>query len=259
MARVVLFLAALAVLAGAACNKAPAPAAPAPPPSPSCELESGREIKLGAGTEMRVWNLKVSGLTRLAARLLVGRDGQVQTASEVEYKWESGAPAGTAQVVLLIQDGKAFGAKGVRLSKLALDAPDAPSRTMSALTTDLLLKDELHPWMTSSSNSSQRLGEKNVLYAQAFAPPNAPGRLPVRRPRIARGELERRAGRDRRGAGSGTPLREWRAGAEPGEPRPRGRRVYPRATRARTTNAGTPVVSQGARCDPGLRCTTPSG
>jgi hypothetical protein len=91
------------------CNKSAAPRMAAPPP---CALVSARDVKLDDGTELRTWDLRTFGLNRLTARLVVATDGKAQTAREVEYKWEPGAGSATGQLVLLIQDGKAFGAKG---------------------------------------------------------------------------------------------------------------------------------------------------
>jgi hypothetical protein len=146
----------------------PAPKAVAP----SCAVESAREHKLDDGTELRVWGLKANGLKRLTARLLVATDGKVQVANEVEYKWdkwEPAAPEASGQLVLLVQDGKAFGVKGKRLPLMALDLQGSPSHAKTGKKMGLLLEGELHRWMTSSSYSTP-LGERSVIYAQLFLP-----------------------------------------------------------------------------------------
>jgi hypothetical protein len=175
-------LACLVILPASACNRAAAPPAPvaATPVAetepktiePSCAVESAQEIKLDDGTEMRLWNLKASGLKRLTAQLLVATDGKAQTANEVEYKWdkwEPTAPAASGQLVLLIQDGKAFGVKGRRLPLMALDLRDSPSNIRTAKKLALFLEGELHPRITSSSYGTP-LGQKNLIYAQLFTP-----------------------------------------------------------------------------------------
>jgi hypothetical protein len=180
--RIFSLLACLAVVTVTSCNKPtapPAPVAAAPvggsePQAnpPSCSVESAREIKLGDGTELRVWNLKASGIKRLTARLLIATDGKAPPANEVEYRWqawEPAAPAASGQLVLLVQDGKAFGVKGRRLPLLALDIVGSPSNSKTDKKMGLLLEGELHSSMTHSSYGTP-LGERSVLYAQLFLP-----------------------------------------------------------------------------------------
>lgn len=156
-------LACLAVLPLTSSNK------PAAPPAPSCAVESAREHKLDDGAELRVWSLKANGLKRLTARLLVATDGKVQVANEVEYKWEPAASEASGQLVLLVQDGKAFGVKGKRLPLMALDLHGSPPHAKTGKKMGLLLEGELHSRMTNSSYTTP-LGERSVLYAQLFLP-----------------------------------------------------------------------------------------
>jgi hypothetical protein len=119
-----------------------------------------------------VWNLRANGLKRLTARLLVATDGKVQVANEVAYqwdKWEQAAPEASGQLVLLIQDGKAFGVEGKRLPLMALDLQGSPAHATTGTKMGLLLEGRLHPRMTNSSYS-RPLGERSVLYAQLFLP-----------------------------------------------------------------------------------------
>jgi hypothetical protein len=175
-------LACLAVLPLTSCNK---PAAPAAVPGPksgqlTCAVVSAQEHTLDGGTDLRVWSLKANGLKRLTARLLVATDGKVQVANEIEYKWnewDSAAPEASGQLVLLIQDGKAFGVNDMRLPLIALDLQGSPSHAKTGNKMQFLLSGELHPRMSSSSYATP-LANRSVLYAQIFLPKaDAPGPL----------------------------------------------------------------------------------
>lgn len=162
-------LACLAILPLTSCNK---PAAPPAPAAPACAVESAQEHKLDDGAELRVWSLKANGLKRLTARLLVATDGKVQVANEVEYKWDKWEPAASeasGQLVLLVQDGKAFGVKGKRLPLMALDLHGSPPHAKTGKKMGLLLEGELHSRMTRSLYTTP-LGERSVLYAQLLLP-----------------------------------------------------------------------------------------
>ena len=170
----------LALLAAPACQRpaatpataVAASAGPAPAATPSCSIESAREVKLADDTELRVWDLKATGLKRLTARLLLATDGKVETLNEIEYtwnQWEPTGPAASGSLVLLVQDGKAFGVKGKRLPQLALDLRGSPSHARTGKRISRMLDGDLQSRVTSSSHTSS-LGERNVLYAQLFVP-----------------------------------------------------------------------------------------
>jgi hypothetical protein len=176
------FLAGLLVVTTASCGQpkaSPLPVAaatavePAPAATaPSCSVESKQEIKLDDGAEMQIWNLKASGLKRLTARLLIASNEKGQTAKEVQYTWDAwqrDAPAATGQLVLMIQNGKAFGAKDKILPMMALDIAGSPSNSKHSKNMGILLEGDLQSRMVSSSYSSP-LHEKNLIYSQVFAP-----------------------------------------------------------------------------------------
>ena len=180
--RIFPLLACLAVLPLTSCNGPAAPPAPSaaasvagPEPKaapPSCGVESPRKVKLDDGTDLLVWNLKANGLKQLTARLLVATNGKFQTTNEVEYKWdkwEPTAPEASGQLLLLLQDGKAFGVKGKRLPLLALDLQGSPSHAKTGKKMGLLLEGDLHP-RASSSTPSNPLPKHHVIYAQLFMP-----------------------------------------------------------------------------------------
>jgi hypothetical protein len=148
-------------------------AAPEPKTAPpSCGVESARDLKIDDDTELRIWNLKANGLKQLTVRLLVATDGKIQTAHEVAYrwdKWEPSAPAASGQLVLLLQDGRAFGVKGKRLPLLALDLQGSPDHVRTGNRMGLVLQNELHPRMTTATHSNP-LFTPSVLYAQLFVP-----------------------------------------------------------------------------------------
>jgi hypothetical protein len=167
-------LACLAVLPLTSCNKRSSQAV-----GPSCSIESVREHKLDDGTELRVWNLKANGLKELTARLLIAADGKVHPASEVVYKWDKwdpATPAATGQLVLLIQDGKAFGVSGKRLPLISLDFYGSPPHVRTGTKTGLLLEGELHSRISTSAGQGTELGQQRLIYAQLFVPkPDSPG------------------------------------------------------------------------------------
>jgi hypothetical protein len=160
----------------------PAVGAPAAEPqatatSPSCAVESQRILELDDGTQLQIWDVKASGLERLTIRLLVATDGKVETAKEVEYKWrkwETAAPAATGQLVLLIQDGKAFGAKGKRLPLLAVDLQGSPPHVRIETKKGLVLEGvywrESHSWFSSAG-----LPMRSVIGGQLFQPKDVYG------------------------------------------------------------------------------------
>ena len=178
-------LACLAVVPLAACNKPGVPPAgmaatvvvPAGSPAPGCTIVAKRDVKLGDGTELRVWDLQAAGLKQLTARLLIATDGKVEPANEVEYKWSAWGPdakPATGQLVLLIQDGKPFGVKGKRLPLLGLDLDGSPSYARTGVQRDIKLEGDLKSRTTSSSYTSP-LGRRTVLYSQLFVKPDDPG------------------------------------------------------------------------------------
>lgn len=170
----------LAVLPVTSCNR------PANPPAssiatsvagseskaapPSFGVESLREVKLDHGTVLRIWNLKANGLKQLTVSLLVATDGKVQTANEVEYqwnKWGPTAPEASGQLLLLLQDGKAFGVKGKLLPLLALDLQGSPAHAKTGTKMELFLEGELQPHSTSFTPGNP-LPKRSVIYAQLF-------------------------------------------------------------------------------------------
>ncbi len=139
---------------------------------PTCEIEAIREFELDSGTTMRMWNLKATGLKKLTIRLIVAIDGKAQISSEIEYKWEHWEPtipAATGQIVLVIEDGKAFGAKEKRLPLLGLDIANSPDHIRNESRKDLILEGKWYERM-SSSMTPQPLSEKAVLYSKLFLP-----------------------------------------------------------------------------------------
>lgn len=160
----------------------PAAAAPAESAAqavtPFCGIQSVQEIDVGEGLDLRVWSLKANGLKRLNARLLVARDGVVQVASEAEYKWPewgAAAPEATGQLVLLVQDGTAFGVQDKRIPQLALDLKDSPSHAKMTTKTKILLEGELH-FRASHSAYTTPLQKQGVIYSHMFVPKaDAPG------------------------------------------------------------------------------------
>ncbi len=163
----------LALVPVISCTKPPAPPAATPAP---CVVESAREIKAGDRTELLIWNLRTFGLKQLTARLLVFTDGKVQTATEVKYQWESREGSAAGELVLLIQDGKGFGAKG-RMPLLALNLQGSPPPSKTESTAPLLVNGELHPLMTVANTDALRLTERSILYAQLFVPHGSVGTL----------------------------------------------------------------------------------
>ena len=138
----------------------------------SCSFEAARTVKLDDGTELRIWDMKLSGLKQLTAKLLIATDGKIQTANEIDYKWETwaaDATAATGQLVLLVQDGKAFGTKDKKLPLMGLDIQGAPSQSMTGKKSSLFLTGELQ---SRSSHTSQKgsLGKRNLVYAHLFVP-----------------------------------------------------------------------------------------
>ncbi len=176
-------LACLAVIALTSCTKrveqpeVPLPGGGVPnfgigETAPFCSIESRREFGLQDGTQLQVWNLKMSGLKSLTSRLLIATDGKMQTANEVEYKWEKweqSSPAATGQLVLLIQDGKPFGVKEKRLPLLALDLQNSPSNSRIGKQQGLFVEGDLLNSMSSSSEAGS-LMRKSIIFAQLFMP-----------------------------------------------------------------------------------------
>ena len=168
--RAFFILACLGVLSLTSCTM---PAArPAPAVERSCAIESGGWVRLDDGTELRIWNLKANGLRRLTARLLVVTDGKAQVANEVEINWDEWEPASSeasGQLVLLIQDGKVFGAKDKRLPQIGLDVQGSPPQDRFEKKMTLLMDGDLHSELSRSSYSTP-VGEEGVLHAQLFVP-----------------------------------------------------------------------------------------
>jgi hypothetical protein len=166
----------IAVTVAMSCNKTakpPGPSSSTGPRVPSCSAEATPEVQLTDGTELRVWNLKASELKQLTCRLLVITDGKVQTANEVEYRWENWEPSAlpvTGQLAVLIQDGKAFGVQGKRLPSMTLDFKNSPPYTRIEKPTKLMLEGELHPEMGSTLTRTNQLGEWTAIYVRVFTP-----------------------------------------------------------------------------------------
>jgi hypothetical protein len=136
----------------------------------SCGIESSRTVKLDDGTELRIWDLKLSGLKQLTAKLLIAVDGKVETANEIQFKWDAwgaDAPAATGQLVLLVQDGKAFGAKDKKLPQMGLEIQGAPSQSMTGKKSGLFLNGDLQSRLATASQK-QSLGKRSLIYAQLF-------------------------------------------------------------------------------------------
>ena len=171
-------LAAMSVVSAVSCNRqvtpptavAVSPRVPAEPAAtPSCEVEASRTVKLGDGTELRIWDLKLSGLKQLTAKLLIAVDGKVQTANEIDYKWEAwdASTVATGQLVLLVQDGKAFGATDKRLPLMGLEVQGAPSHAMTGKKSGLFLTGEVQSRF-STAMQKQPIGKRNLVYAELF-------------------------------------------------------------------------------------------
>jgi hypothetical protein len=164
------FLLCPAVVLVASCGKQVPPAAA--PNAPSCAIEASREFTLGGGTEVREWDLRAAGLRRLAVRLLVATDGKARPAAEAEYKWDRWAPddpPATLRLVLLMTDGRAFGAKGKWLPRLRLDAAGSPPHAMVESRPELVLEGDWHERM-STAMTPQPLLAQSVLFARLFLP-----------------------------------------------------------------------------------------
>jgi hypothetical protein len=140
-----------------------------------CAITSVRSLEPGNDTELRIWELQSRGVSRLTARLLVATDGKVRTPCQLEYKWE---PPGSAsgRLMLIIQDGKAFGAQG-RLPLLALDLQGSPTPMRTEISSRLLVPGDLKSRMTNVVNKSERLPQQSILYAQLFMPDDGAGAL----------------------------------------------------------------------------------
>lgn len=181
--RYVAFVVCLTALSAVSCGRQSTPTntvavTPRVPPEPAvtypCEIESTRTVKLGDGTELLIWELKMSGLKQLTVKLLIAMDGKVQTANEIEYKWEAwgaDASAATGQLVLLVQNGKAFGAKDKRLPQMGLALQGAPPHSMTGKNSSLFLTGDLQSRISTASQK-QTLGKRNLVYAQLFTPKN---------------------------------------------------------------------------------------
>lgn len=153
-----------------------APAADPPSAQPSLAVEAGPERTPVVGTEYRIWTLKAAGLKRLSAKLVYVADGKSETLADVEYKWdkwEPTAPAATGQMLLLIQDGGFFGAKGKRRPVLDLDLRGSPDHSRVGKTTGQTLDGDSRSPLTTASMTSP-LGRKSVLWVRMYEPATAP-------------------------------------------------------------------------------------
>jgi hypothetical protein len=139
---------------------------------PFCSLESHQTVELQAGSTLQVWNIRAHRLKHLAARLLIISDGKVQPANEVEYKWdkwEKEQPATTGQVIYLLQDGQAFGAKNKRLPQIGVEVQNSPSHARASKQATIMLKDDLQPRVGMSSvTETAPLANKSRLFAQVY-------------------------------------------------------------------------------------------
>jgi hypothetical protein len=143
------------------------------PAQPFCSVDAPMEKDFQEGAVIQTWNLKVYGLKSLTARLLIITDGKVNTANESALmwnKWEPTAPPATGQLVLLIQDGVAFGAKGKRLPSLSLELVGSPTFSGHANSSKLFLAADLQVKLTSSWSVGFEIG-KQLIYSQIFLEP----------------------------------------------------------------------------------------
>jgi hypothetical protein len=163
MRRRVFLLAALLVSGAASCSKNAAPPPPPPAPASPCAVESAHALRMGTGTDVQLWNLRTSGLSRLSVRLLVATDGTVRTAAEAHYEWEAGTGSASGPVALLTQVGSP--------PSLAVDLRGGTPTTRTTSATLPPIGKDLRSCFTVSTAETRRLDKRSFLYAQVFAPP----------------------------------------------------------------------------------------
>jgi hypothetical protein len=175
----------LATLAGCWQKAGPPPAAtiaPAPAPTttegtarsntalyPDLHVRSGQELDFGHGTKGRLWTLTGQQFKSLTVTLVVARDGKKEPGNEITCGWDESSKNVDAQLVLLLQDGSAFGAKGKRLPALTLQfrsgAPDSRKTVTAAGVHDTL------PPRASSTATDSSVSFKDLLFYELSGDP----------------------------------------------------------------------------------------
>jgi hypothetical protein len=179
-ARSLSFAAYLGVLLLAGCERsAPPPDAaidaargPANGTVPICSIVAHQKHDLASGTKLHLWHMWAHGLRELRAQLLIISEGKVETIGDTHYKWDrwdSHQPTATGQIILLVQDGQAFGVKGKRRPQLVLEMQDSPGHAKQGTRVDFSLEGDLRQRATNS-NFSTPLANRAILFSALYAP-----------------------------------------------------------------------------------------
>jgi hypothetical protein len=171
-------IACLGVLLLAGCERsAPPPAAavgaargPANGTVPFCSIVAHQKHELAAGTELNLWHLWAHGLKELRAQLWIISEGKVETIGDTHYKWDrwdNHQPTATGQIILLMQDGQAFGVKGKRRPQLVLEIQDSPGHAKTGQQVAFTLDGDLQP-RTTNAGFSTPLANKAILFSELY-------------------------------------------------------------------------------------------
>jgi hypothetical protein len=93
---------------------------------------SGAQLHIGAGTQLREWELRGSGVKELTVRLLVAVNGKSKLVQQEVYQWQKPRPDARLELLLLVQDGEPFGAKNKHLPSFAVRAKGLPVEASSS-------------------------------------------------------------------------------------------------------------------------------
>ena len=142
-------------------------------------LDGYRKHDMQPGLQLHVWNLRLHGLKQFSASLLVIRDGEPYTAKNIEYqweKWDDSEPQATGQILLVMQDGVAFGAGDKRVPLLSADFPKLPEGSATSTFSVYTIEGDLKPAISvlPSAGSLRSFppeeNHKAVLYAEIYVP-----------------------------------------------------------------------------------------
>jgi hypothetical protein len=129
---------------------------------PELRARSWQELDYGQGTKGRVWTLTGQQLKSLTAKLVVARDGQKLPGTEIKCTWDVPSPSIEGQLVMLLEDGSAFGAKGKRRPSMALQfrsgGPDGRKSMAAGAVHDTL------PPRASSAATDSTVSNQEVLF-----------------------------------------------------------------------------------------------
>jgi hypothetical protein len=141
---------------------------------PFCTIEMSPYKVQEETLTLQAWSLKIYGLKSLTSRLLMITDGKVNVSNELTYiwnKWEPSTPSATGQMVLVVHDGSAFGAKEKRLPTLGMVFQGGPKWEYSARNSGLFLEGNLKDKFGSSWPWNLELG-KAIIFSQIYMAPD---------------------------------------------------------------------------------------